>query len=405
MWEDFQQHLWLYLSMPLVAALIGYVTKLVAIRMMFEPLKFIGIKPFLGWQGIIPRRAEKMAAIAADTLTARLISTRELYNKIDPTEIIKALEEPLIRDIDIIADEVIGNLQPELWEALPTIVRDQLIGNMRKEIPGVIKSLMADMDRDLDSIFDIKSMVVTIMSKDKALINRIFKEVGAPEFKFIANSGIYFGFMIGIIQATTWMLTHSPLIMPMFGLFTGWFTDWLALKMIFYPKLQTKYMGLVTWQGLFIKRRQQVAAEYGALIATEILTPRNILEFVLSGPLSDRLYEMVNRTIKKTIDSQVGLAKPLVILTLGGEKYQELKHSASLKIIERLPDTLKNIETYVGNALDIKNTIVSKMQQLTEEEFEGVLRPAFQQDEWILITVGAILGFLVGEMQVFLMTH
>ena len=405
MWEDFQQHFWLYLSMPIVAALIGYVTKLVAIRMMFQPINFIGIKPFLGWQGIIPRRAEKMASIAADTLTARLISTRELYNKIDPTEIIKALEEPLIRDIDIIADEVIGSLQPELWEALPTIVKDQLIGNMRKEIPGVIKSLMADMDRDLDSLFDIKTMVVAIMSKDRALINRIFQEVGEPEFRFIANSGIYFGFLIGLIQATTWMLTHSPLIMPMFGLFTGWFTDWLALKMIFDPKKPTKYFGLVSWQGLFIKRRQQVGAEYGALIATEILTPRNILEFVLSGPLSDRLYDMVNRTIKKTIDSQVGLAKPLVIMTLGGEKYQEVKQSAALKIIERLPETLKNIETYVGNALDIKNTIVSKMQQLTEEEFEGVLRPAFQQDEWILITVGAILGFLVGEMQVFLMTH
>ena len=405
MWEDFQQHLWLYLSMPLVAALIGYVTKLVAIRMMFQPIKFIGIKPFLGWQGIIPRRAEKMASIAADTLTARLINTRELYNRIDPTEIIKALEEPLIRDIDIIADEVIGKLQPEIWEALPTLVRDQLIGNMRKEIPGVIKALMADMDRDLDSIFDIKSMVVSIMSKDKELLNRIFKEVGKPEFQFIANSGIYFGFLIGLIQASTWMLTHSPLIMPMFGLFTGWFTDWLALKMIFYPKQQTKYMGLVTWQGLFIKRRQQVAAEYGALIATEILTPRNILEYVLSGPLSDRLYEMITRIIKKTIDSQVGFAKPIVIMTLGGEKYQEVKHKAALKIIERLPEILKNIETYVGNALDIKNTIVSKMQQLTEEEFEGVLRPAFQQDEWILITVGAVLGFLVGEMQVFLMTH
>ena len=405
MWEDFQQHLWLYLSMPVVAALIGYITKLVAIRMMFQPIKFMGIKPFLGWQGIIPRRAEKMAAIAADTLTARLITTKELYNKLDPAEVIKALEEPLIRDINIIADEVIGKLQPELWEALPSVVKDQLIGNMRKEIPGVIKSFMADMERDLDSIFDIKAMVVSIMSKDKALLNRIFQEVGEPEFKFIAHSGIYFGFIIGLIQASTWMLTHSPIIMPVFGLFTGWFTDWLALKMIFYPKKPTLYFGVISWQGLFIKRRQQVAAEYGALIATEILTPKNILEFVLTGPLSDRLYEMVNRTIKKTIDNQVGLAKPLVILTLGGEKYQELKHSASLKIIERLPDTLKNVETYVGNALDIKNTIVSKMQQLTEEEFEGVLRPAFQQDAWILITVGAVLGFLVGEMQVFLMTH
>ena len=39
------------------------------------------------------------------------------------------------------------------------------------------------------------------------------------------------------------------------------------------------------------------------------------------------------------------------------------------------------------------------MQELTPEEFEGVLRPAFKQDEWILITVGAVLGFLVGELQ------
>jgi hypothetical protein len=45
------------------------------------------------------------------------------------------------------------------------------------------------------------------------------------------------------------------------------------------------------------------------------------------------------------------------------------------------------------------------MQELTPTEFEGILRPAFQQDEWILIAVGAMLGFLVGELQVFLMTH
>ena len=45
------------------------------------------------------------------------------------------------------------------------------------------------------------------------------------------------------------------------------------------------------------------------------------------------------------------------------------------------------------------------MQELTPDEFEGLLRPAFQQDEWILIAVGAVLGFLVGEMQVLVMTR
>ena len=44
-------------------------------------------------------------------------------------------------------------------------------------------------------------------------------------------------------------------------------------------------------------------------------------------------------------------------------------------------------------------------QELSIEEFENLLHPAFEQDEWILIAVGAALGFLVGEMQVFVMEH
>ena len=52
-----------------------------------------------------------------------------------------------------------------------------------------------------------------------------------------------------------------------------------------------------------------------------------------------------------------------------------------------------------------RNTLSTKMQQLNEHEFERLLRPAFEQDEWILIAVGAVLGFLVGELQVFIMLH
>jgi hypothetical protein len=32
-----------------------------------------------------------------------------------------------------------------------------------------------------------------------------------------------------------------------------------------------------------------------------------------------------------------------------------------------------------------------------------MLRPAFEQDEWILIAVGAFLGFLVGVFQLLVM--
>jgi len=41
------------------------------------------------------------------------------------------------------------------------------------------------------------------------------------------------------------------------------------------------------------------------------------------------------------------------------------------------------------------------MKELSPEEFEGVLRPAYQQDEWKLILVGAILGMGAGFIQLY----
>jgi uncharacterized membrane protein YheB (UPF0754 family) len=194
--------------------------------------------------------------------------------------------------------------------------------------------------------------------------------------------------------------------MPLFGGFTGWFTDWLALKMVFNPKHPTRYLGgLFTWQGLFLKRRHEVAAAYGKLIAAEILTPHNILDAVLRGPLSDRLFHMVQKIVTQLVDEQAGLAKPLVVFAVGTARFQEMKKLVAQKIMERLPDTMKHVEQYAADAMDLEHTLSTKMQELTPEEFEALLRPAFQQDEWILIAVGAVLGFLVGELQVFLMLH
>ena len=82
-----------------------------------------------------------------------------------------------------------------------------------------------------------------------------------------------------------------------------------------------------------------------------------------------------------------------------------MKRDIAAKLIARLPTALKEVEDYADSAMDIHRTLVSKMQEMTAEEFEGVLRPVFEQDEWKLIAVGAILGFLVGELQVFIMVH
>ncbi|RSM39477.1 DUF445 domain-containing protein [Amycolatopsis balhimycina DSM 5908] len=398
---DFGQHWPLYVSIPVVAALIGYGTKLVAIRMMFQPVEFIGLKPFLGWQGIVPKRAARMASIACDTMTEQLIKPAEVIARLDAARIAQEIEKPLLAGVEDIVREVAAHYQPGLWDSLPVRVQRLVIERVQHESPRMVAAVLDLIKSDVDSVFDLKGMVVTSLVKDKRLLNRIFQEAGAKEFKFIARSGLVFGGAIGVIQMVAWILFEFPPIMPVFGLFTGWFTDWLALRMIFYPIEPRRYFG-VQWQGLFLKRRAEVAEAYGSLIAQEIITPRNVIEAILHGPLSDRVLALIQRQLDRELGS---VAKPLLVFAVGSRKYQDMKLAIASQIMSRLPETMRYIEDYATDAMDIRNVLVSKMKQLSPHEFERLLRPAFEQDEWILIATGAVLGFAVGEAQVLILEH
>jgi uncharacterized membrane protein YheB (UPF0754 family) len=398
---DFAQHWPLYVSIPIVAALIGYGTKLVAIRMMFQPVEFIGVKPFLGWQGIVPKRAARMASIACDTMTEQLIKPAEVVARLDAGRIAKEIEKPLLAGVEDIVREVAAHYQPGLWESLPVRVQRLVIERVQHESPRMVAAVLDLIKSDVDSVFDLKGMVVTSLVKDKRLLNRIFQEAGAKEFKFIARSGLVFGGAIGVVQMVAWVLFKFPPIMPVFGLFTGWFTDWLALRMIFYPIEPRRYFG-IQWQGLFLKRRAEVAEAYGSLIAKEIITPHNVIEAILHGPLSDRVLALIQRQLDRELGS---VAKPLLVFAVGSRKYQDMKLAISSQIMSRLPETVRYIEDYATDAMDIRNVLVSKMKQLSPKEFERLLRPAFEQDEWILIATGAVLGFAVGEAQVLILEH
>src|SRR5262245_32887513 len=168
---DLRQSWWLYASMPVVAALIGYVTKLVAIRMMFEPIEFVGWKPYLGWQGIVPRRAATMAAIACDTLTSRLIRPAELFARLDPDRIARETEKPMLDAVDEITREVASHYQPGLWEAMPEGVRVRIIQRIQADAPQLVRQIMVELQANLDRVFDLKDMVVGNLMRDKRLLN------------------------------------------------------------------------------------------------------------------------------------------------------------------------------------------------------------------------------------------
>jgi len=400
--DRFVEQWWLYAAIPFISAGVGYITNMIALEMMFKPLEFIGIKPIFGWQGIVPRKAEIMASIAVDTITGKLITAREITDRIDAVEVGRLLEEPLKPIIEDVVYDMISTHNPTIWNTMPALARSQIMKRAHKAAPGIATAIIQKFQQDSEEMLDVKDMVIRNLKKDKELLNRIFLDVGEPEFKFVARSGAYFGFLFGIPQMLLFLVYPANWVLPLFGLLVGYATNWIALKIIFEPKDPVR-VGLIKIQGLFLKRQQEVAEQYAKLVADEILTPENMAEAVLNGPHSEKLDEVLAREVKRAIDESVGITMPVITTAVGTENYRLMKETAVEATAKRAGSLMRHVDDYLVKVIDLRHTLSSRLAALPPKDFEGLLRPAFQQDEWILITVGAALGFLAGLAQLVFM--
>jgi uncharacterized membrane protein YheB (UPF0754 family) len=402
---SFHEPLWVYISIPVAAALVGWFTKIVAVKMIFYPVEFKGIPPYLGWQGQIPSHAAKMASIAIDSITATVLKPEELFARIDPDELTRELQGPLHAAAEEIVDGIMVEYQPRLWAALPPAAKRAVIANVEHRVPAATRNMMTQLSNNLDQVFDLKYMVVSNLVRDKRVLNRMFQEAAGDAFKFLIRSGFYFGFCIGLVQVTVFGITGWHLVLPLFGLITGGLTDYIALTMIFRPRQEQRIAPGIRWQGLFHNRREQVTRDYSALLAKEIITPAAIIDSLLTGAMSDKFYEMIRDEIQRTIDEQTGVAKHLIIVSVGSSKYTAMKKSIAERVIEKMPEASYQAQAYATERLDIENTIVERMSMMDTDDYENLLRPAFKDDEWIIVALGATLGFLFGEIQVQIITH
>jgi len=403
--EDFVRHWQVYVSMPVIAAVIGYLTKRAAIEMMFRPLRFVGLKePWLGWQGVVPRNSERMIRTSADLLTSRLVDTKEIFQRLDPARLAKEIEGPLLIAVDEVARDVMTRYQPGLWELLPPLAQEMLVKQAQAGSPRLVRKIMTEIQENVTEVLDIREVAVSALTRDKALLIKLIRDISRPEMAFIARCGVYFGLALGLVQTVVWAVTKDPWVLPAFGAIIGLFTDWLAIKLVFFPR-RPKRFGPVTLHGVFQRRRDEVAKQYAEIVARDVMTVPNIIDAVLRGPRSDRLRAMIHRAVAAAIDEQARAARPVIAVTVGAEAYDEMKHAAADSALRYLPGTMLQAKDYATTALDIRDTIATRMRRLTRVEYEALLRPAFRQDEWKLIAVGAVIGAVIGELQVLLLLH
>lgn len=366
--------------------------------MTFYPIEYVGKRPF-GWQGIIPSKADKMATKAVTLVTTKLISVEEQFDKLDPNEIAKEMEPQLNVLSKSIIETAMKSDLPLVWNLMPERQKQQMYAETAAQFPKVISNLMSEVKQKLPELLDIDRMMIEGLTEDPEMLNHIFLKCGEEEFKFIEKSGLYFGFLFGVVQMIIWNYFQFWWLLPAGGLVVGYLTNFLALKLIFRPVEPVK-IGPIKIQGLFMKRQNEVAEEYAKILAGNLLTAKQILNFIIDTNGIQKIADICYTQVDQMVDNTTGSTRKMLLqLAIGKDKYQRIKRRAAEMLIAALPTSLTGIFDYADEALEIEHTLSSKLKSLSKLEFEDVLHPIFKEDETTLIIVGAVLGGIAGVIQ------
>jgi len=417
---------WKLVLIPPITGIIGYITNWVAIRLMFQPIEFWGVKVpgmdqlapmmprkiqqipgvlegMLGWQGIVPSRAAKMGSIAYDNSVEKVASQREFYERLDPDEVSKYVVTESRENVHALIDDILQREYPEIWNEAPAAVKQMIHRRIDTQLPEVANRLFKKTGENIDDLMSVKMMVINHLEANPKLLNEMFLEVGDKELKFLVNSGFIFGTLLGCFSVPLFVYVDRWWILPVSGAFVGYLTNFIAIKAIFNP-IQPYKVGPFRVQGLFIKRQDESMDKYSEIVAQKVLTVENVARHLLYGPKSDRTRKMIRDSLKPEVDESVGLAQPFVRATSGDRQYESVKEALATEPIEYGYEVLKNPELNRERSKRMQELIAEEMKKLPPEEYVMMLRPAFEQDEWLLIAVGAVLGFVAGWIQLLMVT-
>lgn len=190
------------------------------------------------------------------------------------------------------------------------------------------------------------------------------------------------------------------IVIPAIAALIGWFTNLLALKLLFRPYKPWR-IPLTPWsiQGVIPRRQAELARSIGEVVKRELLAKEDLLQSLNNPETRDE----VAVTLAEKLADRIG--EKLAIVPLAVRQPLELGlKKLVLAEIQRLYDSsLESMWENLEKKVDIAGIVEKKVASLDLEEFEELIVGLAGRELGYIVYFGAVLGFLIGLLQVLLL--
>lgn len=186
------------LILTVVGGLIGWITNILAIKLLFRPITPIKI-PVLNFEilGLIPKRKKEIAANIGEVISNELLSIDDILEQALNNSNGENFNSYIIEKIKAIINEKL-NIIPMPFRMMAAPYIDEILN---KEVPSALSEITADLLIKAKENVNIQAIVEEKINElDLEKLEDIIIKVAKKELKHIEILGLVLGSIIGVLQ-------------------------------------------------------------------------------------------------------------------------------------------------------------------------------------------------------------
>lgn len=188
-------------------------------------------------------------------------------------------------------------------------------------------------------------------------------------------------------------------LIPVISAFIGWFTNWIAIKMLFHPRQPKTFAG-VTFQGIFPKRQRQFAEKLGRLVSTELLSFSDIESKITSPDNLKKVMPLVEGHVDHFLNTKLKEEMPMIGMLVGEKTLAMMKEVFMREMEELFPIVMHNYINHLETDLDLEKIVIERVSTFSSDKLEAILNQIMQREFRFVEIIGGVLGFAIGIFQV-----
>ena len=192
-------------------------------------------------------------------------------------------------------------------------------------------------------------------------------------------------------------------VFPPIAAAIGWFTNFVAVRMLFRPHRPIRFLG-VSLQGMLPRRKAEFARNIGQTVAAHLVAADDVQRALQSPEAHRQIRSMLETRVDDFFENKLAAKVPMVGMFLKGETAQTIKTALVDELQLALDKESGSLMELLEEHMKLDEIVERKILDFDLHQLEElVLRVARKELRWIE-WLGAVLGFIVGLVQAAILT-